>query len=658
MIEVLACLSKNQNKVVSKDELIKIVWKDRVVSDDSIVRCISVLRKHFKNNQVLGLKIETLAKKGYRLTVIDQSIDVQEKKEVIEPTSYNTMSPKRKNNRLFLSSLALVIVIILLASNLIIPEQAVDDPGYQRTVLLASAAKERYPELSIDGHWITFAKATDTGMAIFVKSLTDNGLQQITSGEFYDHQPTFSPDSRQIIFARVNSEQQCELRILSTIGGVDKKVGDCRKQGVYSMAWSHDGRSIYFIDKNNSIDQGQLNQLEVATSNQWVINLDNEMGIDDFALSHDGNKIAVSMSPLLGVEDIYVSHLGSKYDWRRLSNDASKIHGLAFSANDKSILFSSNRTGAFHLWKSALENWSPKIVNSAVPNISEISVNKQGVVAVERWTESSQISKIAVDGSVGLVIEDKGVNWGASRSPVNNDIVFVSNRTGHSELWLKSENSMHQLTFLNGPWLKNPSWSFDGKTIAFSITTPLGTEIRLYQVDTQKIESIKGFSMASSPFWDRERKQLYFSQMKSGNWQIWRWDSARDQITPMTSQGGKYAKLAVDGVFLFTKDKQKGLWRLNENGQEQLVVDELQAIDWNNWTVANNSIYYVSRLAHDGPTLIQQALDSNQKLAEYPLPGLLYFSGISVDRIDDSIWYSSLIREDADIDLLTGAKIK
>ncbi len=54
----------NQNKVISRDELIAAAWENRVVSDDAINRCVSILRQ-ILSPQDIQAYIETVVRKGY-----------------------------------------------------------------------------------------------------------------------------------------------------------------------------------------------------------------------------------------------------------------------------------------------------------------------------------------------------------------------------------------------------------------------------------------------------------------------------------------------------------------------------------------------------------------------------------------------------------------
>ena len=64
-LEVLNLLAKNPNKLVLKDELFGTIWKSVNVTDDSLVQCISNIRRLLKDSDHKIL--QTLPKKGYRL---------------------------------------------------------------------------------------------------------------------------------------------------------------------------------------------------------------------------------------------------------------------------------------------------------------------------------------------------------------------------------------------------------------------------------------------------------------------------------------------------------------------------------------------------------------------------------------------------------------
>jgi TolB-like protein/DNA-binding winged helix-turn-helix (wHTH) protein len=65
--EVLAILARNPNLIISKDALVRAVWGDTFVTDDSLVQCVADIRRALGSE--CHALLETFPKKGYRLNV-------------------------------------------------------------------------------------------------------------------------------------------------------------------------------------------------------------------------------------------------------------------------------------------------------------------------------------------------------------------------------------------------------------------------------------------------------------------------------------------------------------------------------------------------------------------------------------------------------------
>jgi len=67
VMEVLACLALHAGEVVCQDQLMKAVWPDTFVTQDSLKRCVSVLRRALDDDPQHPQIIETVRKRGYRI---------------------------------------------------------------------------------------------------------------------------------------------------------------------------------------------------------------------------------------------------------------------------------------------------------------------------------------------------------------------------------------------------------------------------------------------------------------------------------------------------------------------------------------------------------------------------------------------------------------
>jgi DNA-binding winged helix-turn-helix (wHTH) protein/TolB-like protein len=74
VMAVLACLARHTGEVVTRDELCTEVWGGRVVSDEALSRCISLLRHVLADDSREPRFIRTIARIGYTLVPIPQQL--------------------------------------------------------------------------------------------------------------------------------------------------------------------------------------------------------------------------------------------------------------------------------------------------------------------------------------------------------------------------------------------------------------------------------------------------------------------------------------------------------------------------------------------------------------------------------------------------------
>src|SRR5271167_2786038 len=75
VMAVLVCLARHVGEVVTRDELSAEVWGGRVVSDEALSRCISLLRHVLDDNSREPRFIRTIARIGYTLVPIPEPLE-------------------------------------------------------------------------------------------------------------------------------------------------------------------------------------------------------------------------------------------------------------------------------------------------------------------------------------------------------------------------------------------------------------------------------------------------------------------------------------------------------------------------------------------------------------------------------------------------------
>src|SRR4029453_11154557 len=90
--DVLAALVERRERVVTKDELIGLVWPNRVVEENNLQAQISALRK------LLGPQaVATVVGRGYRFTLVPRSADAPGPQTVSAPPSVPNNLPAEVN---------------------------------------------------------------------------------------------------------------------------------------------------------------------------------------------------------------------------------------------------------------------------------------------------------------------------------------------------------------------------------------------------------------------------------------------------------------------------------------------------------------------------------------------------------------------------------
>ena len=67
LIDLLTCLAHTPGAVVSKGELLSVVWSDRCICESGVARCVAELRSILADDARRPRIIETIPKRGYRL---------------------------------------------------------------------------------------------------------------------------------------------------------------------------------------------------------------------------------------------------------------------------------------------------------------------------------------------------------------------------------------------------------------------------------------------------------------------------------------------------------------------------------------------------------------------------------------------------------------
>ncbi len=186
-------------------------------------------------------------------------------------------------------------------------------------------------------------------------------------------------------------------------------------------------------------------------------------------------------------------------------------------------------------------------------------------------------------------------------SAINQRLVFISNASGHDEIWSRTSQDKQQLTQLQSQ-LSFPRWSHDGKKIVFLAAKEksLGNNIYILDVSTQRVSKLSSnFNAHFRPNWSFDDKAIITSLLKDHKLTLVKIPLSEEPSQVLLAHSVLQALQEKNGNIWFTTNKKDGLWLLDANknkGQvepviEQVLTKQQFAIAYN-WTVTPTGIFY------------------------------------------------------------------
>jgi Tol biopolymer transport system component len=219
------------------------------------------------------------------------------------------------------------------------------------------AGGESSPALSPDGESFAYVKEVDGQKEVFLQRVGGRNPVNLTAGcQADDDEPAFSPDGRRIAY-----RSECAgggIFVMGATGESTRKVTD---EG-YNPSWSPDGRELAVADEKLTSPFGRgttshIRVVHVETGERRLLS-----GRDGMqpVFSPDGRRVAFwGLEEVSARRDLFtVAADGSQSAPEaavRLLGDPPVDWSPTWSADGRSILFSSTRGGTMNLWRIGVD---------------------------------------------------------------------------------------------------------------------------------------------------------------------------------------------------------------------------------------------------------------------------------------------------------------
>ncbi|MBX7223286.1 MAG: DPP IV N-terminal domain-containing protein [Blastocatellia bacterium] len=648
--DVLVVLVRHDGKLLSKQELLDLIWPGLAVEEANLGNNISFLRKALGSTAAEGSIIETVPRHGYRfrgnVTLLQPPAVVIERYTVTEvvteeidlpfdtpsatplidlgpvppPKQIESGSPvslpqppppalaRAKWPALLLIGMVSLLGLGFFAAKLTAPSNSPALPPPRIVPVTNLSGEKIHPAFSPDGKQLAYAwdQRETEDFDIYITQVGSLTPKRFTDNPLKEFRPVWSPDGKYLAFLRGQSET-LELIIKSIETGTERSLG--MVQG--GLSWSPDGKYLAIQDLLPEKTQTGIFLLEVETGQRSLLTNPPAPWYDLRPVwSPDGRKMAF-LRRQAEYGDIWVVPAQGGAP-RQITFEKQLLDSLAWMADGKELVFSSNRAGDIALWRVSISGGEPQAVTPANGIPADVAVSPTGhrlvyhqmqfstnLWSLKRANPNLPWSSANVGQPVPLTATSR---WADSPnfSPDGNHIVFASNESGTGEIWTCKADGTNpvRLTFFNKNLAGTPHWSPDGQTIVFDGGT--NGEKLVYRMSAQggTPQLLTEHGIANNlPSWSRDGKWIYFCSQRTGKRQICKMPATGGPAVQVTKVGGFECSESVDQKRLyFTSDRSTpGIWELDfTTGQERLIPELAHAGRYRYWAVAAGGIFFAA----------------------------------------------------------------
>ena len=489
--------------------------------------------------------------------------------------------------------------------------------------LTSLTGNEFDPALSRDGTKVVFAwnggDSEEPGLFVHPVVGSDRAEPlRIAAGPIWA--PAWSPDGNEIAFTRYVRPREYGIFTVPALGGSERRVGTVWTERGDGLDWSPDGKLLATVDTWG--EKGHraifLISLETGEKRRFTspfpdIQPGLLLGDSNPVFSPDGRMLAFLRARVAATdEDIFVKSVEGG-EPRRLTYDDAYIYGLDWTKDGESIVFASERgqSDRSRLWRVDAHGGEPFLVGFG-ENASGVTIAGDALIYSESRGDSDiwRIGGPAAEGSVAAqrLISSPQRDHQPRFSPNGEEIAFVTERMGRSEIWICNSEGDACRSLPNSAtraiW---PQWSPDGRNIVFTDVL-VSRAPECYVIDVEGGFSPRMVAAGGGGMWSHDGRWIYFTGEKKG---IWRVPAAGGKTHQVSDRAAVIVRLSQDGRFVYysTKFGLSSVFRVpTDGGQDELVLEK--EIRFFNSTLWGQSLLYIDDDESDGALVRQIDLET------------------------------------------------
>lgn len=487
LVKLLLHFIDKPQQIVSRQELIESVWQQNFVDDNAINRAISELRKQLAHPTEKAPLLKTHYRKGYSLTVIPErltqanvskesanilpdSTGISAKNEEVVTATISQPVEKKNSKKFLIYSLFVITCLCFLVwLGLFFINTPSGKKIQQITVNKVASTwnigSEVHPEMSSDKQYLAYTNVEPENdvMHAFVKRLSDQREVEITYPGFQVSILSWQLNQHAVLLQATNLKQQkCEMVLVDlsqfpVIGEATSiKKCDLRYTGYAQVDES--AEHIYYTEYKNEHEGSGLYKFDLELKKEFIVIPPPGVmyGVIMPRLSQSGNKIAYILSQK-GKPFSVFSYNFETHETKRLFKAKKSVISFAFDwlPSDKGVIvFEGSELSTITFDEKNIVKHTLTVTPKITPYYIAVH-SDNSLFHSENMTQAYSLIKATDpfgDNSEYETLYKSDKDEYNITEIINKEgtaHVFVSERSGSSQLWLSQNGLTKQLSFFN-----------------------------------------------------------------------------------------------------------------------------------------------------------------------------------------------------------------
>lgn len=465
--DLLLVLVRNRDRVLSKNELLNLVWENQFVEENNLAVQISTLRKIFGERKDEHRFILTVPAKGYRF-IAEVREESAEKKDSFEQANksfeadnsfsktFDAKDEAPKNSKKYLFPFALGIFLIIASAAVYWFYAPKSELKQLKLSKLTTNGKVTNAVLTHDGKYAVLAQKESAGESLWLKQLETGTQTRIADPQAVEYVGlSVSPDDKYIYYSVfLDNKSGGWLRRMPLIGGAAQEITGI-DSGV-SISFAPDGKRFVFTESNSSLKETRLITTQTDGSSAKILlrAAEEKRKLPTFkanpaAWSPDGNEIACAVidknadGAKAGIVIVDAENgserflLAPRFAWidNLVWTDAENLAFVASETDEWSsqIWSISKSTGETRKLTNDLNRYF--WLSAANKSLLTIQENSKSSLRIADFEESQK------EIQTREILNETGIDYVAFGA--ENSIYYVSQSSGKREIWRVGKDGLN-----------------------------------------------------------------------------------------------------------------------------------------------------------------------------------------------------------------------